>query len=74
LFLALLGLVYVDAELPRRSAGLVFTPVSVPYLASEYGKNFEFDAPVKLLDKMMHVMAEAADQQVVVVSQVSPPV
>ncbi|GAQ86753.1 HrtA/DegP protease [Klebsormidium nitens] len=51
-------------------AGLVFTPVSVPYLASEYGKNFEFDAPVKLLDKMMHVMADAPDQQVVVVSQV----
>lgn len=45
--------------------------MSVPYLASEYGKNFEFDAPVKLLDKMMHVMADAADQQVVVVSQVS---
>lgn len=68
-----LAFVYMDAELPRRFAGLVFTPVSVPYLASEYGKNFEFDAPVKLLDKMMHVMAEAADQQVVVVSQVSLP-
>jgi S1-C subfamily serine protease len=29
-------------------AGLVFTLVSVPYLRSEYGKQYEYDAPVKV--------------------------
>ncbi|GIL64530.1 hypothetical protein Vafri_18424 [Volvox africanus] len=51
-------------------AGLVFTTVTVPYLRSEYGKEYDFDAPVKLLDKMMHGMASHADEQVVVLSQV----
>lgn len=51
-------------------AGLVFTPVTVPYLRSEYGKEYDFDAPVKLLDKLMHAMADRADQQVVVLAQV----
>ncbi|KAJ9130502.1 hypothetical protein P3X46_034471 [Hevea brasiliensis] len=51
-------------------AGFVFTAVSVPYLRSEYGKDYEFDAPVKLLDKHLHAMAQSVDEQVVVVSQV----
>ncbi|GAB4815905.1 hypothetical protein N2152v2_002951 [Parachlorella kessleri] len=51
-------------------AGLVFTPVTVPFLKSEYGKDFDFDSPVKLLDKMLHAMAENESQQVVVLSQV----
>mmetsp|Transcript_23092 Transcript_23092/g.64141 ORF Transcript_23092/g.64141 Transcript_23092/m.64141 type:complete len:556 (-) Transcript_23092:173-1840(-) len=51
-------------------AGLVFSAVSVPYLKSEYGKEYDYDAPVKLLDKMMHSMAENSSQQVVVLSQV----
>ncbi|CAG9461655.1 unnamed protein product [Pedinophyceae sp. YPF-701] len=51
-------------------AGLVFTRVTVPYLRSEYGKDYDYDAPVKLLDQMMHAVAEKADQQVVVLSQV----
>eukprot|EP00879_Flechtneria_rotunda_P025077 GHRR01026620.1.p1 GENE.GHRR01026620.1~~GHRR01026620.1.p1 ORF type:complete len:130 (-),score=13.68 GHRR01026620.1:453-842(-) len=29
-------------------AGLVFTPATVPYLRSEYGKEYDFDAPVSL--------------------------
>lgn len=37
---------------------------------SEYGKEYDFDAPVKLLDRMLHSMAEEKDQQVVVLSQV----
>lgn len=45
--------------------------VSVPYLRSEYGKEYDFDAPVKLLDSMMHAMADKPDQQVVVLCQVS---
>ena len=44
--------------------------VSVPYLRSEYGKDYDFDAPVKLLDSMMHAMADEPGQQVVVLSQV----
>eukprot|EP00879_Flechtneria_rotunda_P019848 GHRR01020862.1.p1 GENE.GHRR01020862.1~~GHRR01020862.1.p1 ORF type:complete len:209 (+),score=58.91 GHRR01020862.1:1813-2439(+) len=51
-------------------AGLVFTPATVPYLRSEYGKEYDFDAPVKLLDKMMHAMADEPEQQVVLLSQV----
>ncbi|KAJ8637261.1 hypothetical protein MRB53_011528 [Persea americana] len=51
-------------------AGFVFTAISVPYLRSEYGKEYEFDAPVKLLDKHLHAMAQSVDEQLVVVSQV----
>lgn len=51
-------------------AGFVFTPVSVLYLRSEYGKDYEYEAPIKLLDKHLHSMAKSADEQLVVVSQV----
>ncbi|KAF5200254.1 protease Do-like [Thalictrum thalictroides] len=51
-------------------AGFVLTTVSVPYLRSEYGKEYELDAPVKLLEKHCHAMAESEDEQIVVVSQV----
>ncbi|XP_073117928.1 protease Do-like 9 isoform X2 [Elaeis guineensis] len=51
-------------------AGLVFAAISVPYLRSEYGKDYEYDAPVKLLDKHLHAMAQAHDEQLVVISQV----
>ncbi|KAH7577390.1 hypothetical protein JRO89_XS01G0243900 [Xanthoceras sorbifolium] len=51
-------------------AGFVFTAVTVPYLRSEYGKDYDFDAPVKLLDKHLHAMAQSVDEQLVVVSQV----
>ncbi|KAF2308584.1 hypothetical protein GH714_010934 [Hevea brasiliensis] len=47
-------------------AGFVFSAVSVPYLRSEYGKDYEFDAPVKLLDKHLHAMAQSIDEQVLV--------
>lgn len=42
------------------------------YCFFQYGKEYEFDAPVKLLDKHLHAMAQSIDEQVVVVSQVSP--
>ncbi|XP_065876370.1 protease Do-like 9 [Euphorbia lathyris] len=51
-------------------AGFVFTTVSVPYLRSEYGKDYEYEAPVKILDKLMHSMPQSPDEQLVVVSQV----
>ena len=50
---------------------LMHMQVSVPYLRSEYGKDYDFDAPVKLLDSMMHAMADQPNQQVVVLGQVS---
>ena len=37
---------------------------------SKYGKDYEFDAPVKLLEKHLHAMAQSVDEQLVVVSQV----
>uniref|UniRef100_A0A7N0V3P7 Protease Do-like PDZ domain-containing protein n=1 Tax=Kalanchoe fedtschenkoi TaxID=63787 RepID=A0A7N0V3P7_KALFE len=51
-------------------AGFVFTTVSVPYLRSEYGKDYEYEAPVKLLDKHLHALRQSEDEQLVVVSQV----
>lgn len=51
-------------------AGFVFTTVSVPYLRSEYGKEYEYEAPVKLLDKLLHAMPQSQDEELVVVSQV----
>ncbi|KAL9434262.1 hypothetical protein AB3S75_028985 [Citrus x aurantiifolia] len=51
-------------------AGFVFSKVSVPYLRSEYGKDYEYEAPVKLLDKLLYSMPQLPDEQLVVVSQV----
>lgn len=51
-------------------AGFVFTSVSVPYLRSEYGKDYEYEAPIKLLDKLLHEFPQSPDEQIVVVSQV----
>ncbi|GFP98019.1 protease Do-like 9 [Phtheirospermum japonicum] len=51
-------------------AGFVFSAVSVPYLRSEYGKEYDYEAPVKLLDKLLHEMPQSAEEQIVVVSQV----
>ena len=51
-------------------AGLIFTQVCVPYLKSEYGKDYDYDAPVKLLDKMLHGMPAEEGEQVVVLAQV----
>lgn len=36
----------------------------------QYGKEYEFEAPVKLLDKLLHSMPQSPDEQLVVVSQV----
>ncbi|KAJ4839161.1 Protease Do-like 9, partial [Turnera subulata] len=45
-------------------------PPSYYIVAGFYGKEYEFDAPVKLLDKHLHAMAQSADEQLIVVSQV----
>ncbi|KAF2282904.1 hypothetical protein GH714_043324 [Hevea brasiliensis] len=36
----------------------------------EYGKDYEYEAPVKLLDKLLHSMPQSPEEQLVVVSQV----
>lgn len=51
-------------------AGLVFTTVCVPYLRSEYGKEWDFDSPVRILDKVLHGQVEFPGQQHVVIGQV----
>ncbi|KAA3458301.1 protease Do-like 9 [Gossypium australe] len=51
-------------------AGVVFTTVSVPYLRSQYGDNYEYEAPAKLSDKLLHSMSHSPDEQLVVVYQV----
>jgi len=51
-------------------AGLVFTVACEPYLQSEYGSDYATDSPVKILDRLYHGMPKAADEEVVVLSQV----
>ena len=52
------------------AGGLVFTTVCVPFLKNEYGKDYDFDAPVKLLEKFCHGRVEEVGQQVVICAQV----
>ncbi|GMH40536.1 hypothetical protein BSKO_08440 [Bryopsis sp. KO-2023] len=64
--------VHIDNKPPSYFivAGLVFTPVTTLYLRSEYGKDYDFDAPVKIVDQLLHGMAKVTGEQVVVLSQV----
>lgn len=52
------------------AAGLVFTPVVEPFLASEYGQDYEYETPVDVLQKLLNDMAEHDDQELVVLCQV----
>lgn len=52
--------------------GCVFTPATVPLLKGEYGRDWEFEAPVKLLDALVHGHAQQPGQQVVLLAQVLP--
>lgn len=40
------------------------------FVQLQYGKDYEYEAPVKLLDKLLHEMPQSLDEQIVVVSQV----
>jgi S1-C subfamily serine protease len=51
-------------------AGVVFTVVTEPYLQSEYGIDYHREAPVKLLDQLLHGHKRWPDEEVIVVSQV----
>lgn len=64
--------VHIEGRPPQYfiHAGLVFTPVTVPYLRAEYGKEYEYEAPVKLLDRLLHGQVDHPDAQIVVLSQV----
>lgn len=44
--------------------------MSAPYLRSEYGKDYDYDSPVKLLDLLLHGKSKRTDQQVVVLGHV----
>ncbi|CAI5988464.1 unnamed protein product [Closterium sp. NIES-65] len=44
--------------------------IVVGFVLTWYGKDYDYDAPVKLLDKLMHRMRQSDDEQVVVISQV----
>jgi hypothetical protein len=48
----------------------VFTAISIPYLKSEYGKDYEYDAPVQLLSRTYLKDKIEPDQELVICSQV----
>ncbi len=45
-------------------AGIIFTVCSEPYLLSEYGAEYMSEAPVKLLERLMHGERLEPDEQV----------
>lgn len=50
--------------------GLLFTPLSAPYLRSEFGKEFEAEGPVSLVARLTNGIARTRDEQVVLLAQV----
>lgn len=50
-------------------AGLVFTTLSVPFLRSEFGEEWDCEAPVELVHSVMYRRAEHRDEQLVVLTQ-----
>lgn len=51
-------------------AGLVFTTLSVPFLRSEFGEEWDCEAPVEIVHRLMHQRAEEKGEQLVVLTQV----
>lgn len=51
-------------------AGLVFTTLSVPFLRSEFGEEWDCEAPVEIVHRVMHQRAEAKGEELVVLTQV----
>lgn len=49
-------------------AGLVFTPLTIPYLANAFGKEWDARAPIRLVNMAYHRCMERAGQEVVVLS------
>merc|ERR1719326_2403845 len=50
-------------------AGLVFTTLSVPFLRSEFGEEWDCEAPVELVHAVMYRRAQHRDEQLVVLTQ-----
>ena len=44
--------------------GLVFTMLSEPYMRSEFGNEYEYQSPVKLLNKLYHGITQQEGEQV----------
>merc|ERR1719198_92389 len=51
-------------------AGLVFTVVTVPFLRSEFGEEWDCEAPVELVKIVSETKAEFAEEQLLVLTQV----
>ncbi|KAF4689551.1 hypothetical protein FOZ60_001530 [Perkinsus olseni] len=51
-------------------AGLVFLPLTEPFLLCEYGDNFESEAPIRLCSLWSHGQRKSADDEVVILHQV----
>lgn len=50
-------------------AGLVFTTLSVPFLRSDFGEEWDCEAPVEFVHKVMNQRAEFPDEKIVVLTQ-----
>jgi len=50
-------------------AGLVFTNLSVPFLRSEFGEEWDCEAPVELVHSVMYQRAQAPGESIVVLTQ-----
>lgn len=50
-------------------AGLVFTTLTVPFLRSEFGEEWDCEAPVELVHRVMYQRAQAAGESLVVLTQ-----
>merc|ERR1712048_357288 len=50
-------------------AGLVFTALSVPFLRSEFGEEWDCEAPAELVHRVAYQRAEAQGEQLVVLTQ-----
>lgn len=51
-------------------AGLVFTTLSVPFLLAEFGMEWDQEAPVEMVHRVMYQRATSSDEQLVVLTQV----
>lgn len=51
-------------------AGLVFTTLTVPFLRSEFGEEWECEAPVEIVHRIIHQRAEEKGEELVVLTQV----
>jgi len=51
-------------------AGLVFTTLTVPFLRSEFGEEWECEAPVEIVYRVLHQRAEEKGEELVVLTQV----